>query len=328
MMHITIYRLAALAAGLALSASAQASFNATTAVSNLRLTITDANGTVQSLPGGLMPSGEIGWQPVSGILVGPYVDDRTAWDSTTSPVSEGQAPSSQSLSWRDGTMSLTTSSSDLGLSLTTEFTSAPATFFAPETGQARSFYSRVGWFPSVGFDAQTEEQATELAAKPIQGGFWLAPGSSATLMADLVVDATWRLDDMLVDPNKVTGSASVDVVISMLKARPGDSLDSATLTSGNDVSQESFWFEYVDEARPAASFVKSTQTTDVLSITFENTSTEGQWLLPAVNTSIVWETIVAPVTGVVPEPGTWALFGLGLLGLSAAVRQQRQRTLS
>ena len=152
-----------------------------------------------------------------------------------------------------------------------------------------------------------------------------------TISSSIVIASGGSIQDMNVFVN-YTANFIGDLVLTLTHVDTGTSVTLVANEGGSGNNLTSVTFD--DEAATSivggvAPFGPGTFKPEGLLSAFDNQSLSGTWTLTAVNPvndgphSILSFQLSGIAT---PEPGTWALFGLGALGLGAAARRRRAKS--
>jgi PEP-CTERM motif len=313
----------ALAMALSLVTPAQASLTMSTTLSNLSLAITDASGFTKTFPGDLLLTGD----PLFATRLGGVDvfgnDGFSIFTKGNNDLTSLGATDAMNLQANAGTMQLNALNTGNGFTLTSSFQSAAP---APATTEGRQVIVGLsgGLVPAVQVDQDVRNDDLELAGVELTGGFWLAPGSTATLSGTAKMDSTWRLDDELVPTSRLSGYVNTNVAITLTKGNANQYFQDATLIDGNQATAQLDWTE-LSFGEAGAPLSRQTNQQDDLLITLSNLTSQGQWVLLSATSSATQTLSIAP--GPIPEPSTLALQALGLAGLVGVVasRQRPQR---
>ncbi len=293
---------------------------------DLSLSITDADGNT-TVNNGFVATGDSLWQNSLFLAhTTPEIANYDIFDATPLPTLQNTTLV-RDLGVANAKVDLGVSASGLP-SFSVALNSLPGVPLS-SAGQSNPF-SLVGGFAPLFFQQYLQAADASLDETPVGGGIWLDAGSTVTLSG--IATATVSLDtadfEKLADGAHHAISAFGSIVMGLspdgapiLNYGPADE----GLAEGPEVT--------LSTARlPAGGLFQDTRTS-VVSASLTNTSGSGQWLIVAtsgvVDLTRVSSPIITPPTGggnLIPEPGTYALMGLGLVGVALAARRQHARS--
>ena len=330
MLNLVSMRTLALALGLAsavfvMSPVAHAATTATHQWADLGLSITDANGNTTA-NNGFASTGDSIWQ--SGFFLGysaSNIGDVDNYDMTPQPVLQNTTLV-RDLGVASGQVTLSLNDSGKA-SITTELNSLPGVPLSSASSSDGS--SLAGGLAPVFFQRYLTSTDSSLDDTPVTGGIWLDAGSTATISGHSTAAVSLDPTDFEGLTESAFGQISAYGIIDL-----GLISDGGLIGAGPEVS------ELTDGVSATVKFLarepgngplQNTQT-GFFSASITNDSGAGQWLI--FDTIGVIDVvrgfapvITPPPTGgnLIPEPSTYALMGLGLVGVALAARRQRAR---
>lgn len=302
------------AALLLTSSLAHAAISGTASFLDLQLTLSGPDGVTGTYPG-LLPTGNGDWHPNLGLAVVQPGSAELQGVTTALPTSEFSAPSELAHEGlRGDAAKVSAITGPNGLSTTFHY-NVPIAAPVVEGLATTVFRAEAGLFNDV-------VGTRDFEVEPVLGGFWLAANSTATVTGTIATNAA--LD--------MTGSESTGVSLYVMgnlmlwQAPEGGTL--AQSAQANEANRQIFEASSELHYDPLTSAVSNTSVdgTQSFSLSVSNSSASGQWVILMgdlmVDVSLTPAVIVDPIGGgsVIPEPGTWALMGLGLVGISAVAR--------
>jgi hypothetical protein len=293
--------------------------------SDLSLTITDANGHVTShddfLASGdsssqnslILAHGDPGL-PNSNILDGARLMPSMRADAFGQTVGATHLSLALSIS-PSGQATLTTELNSLaGLDL-------------PSAGNKSEFLMTGGLAPAF-FGQATTDPAFDFMHQPVHGGIWVAAGETVTLSGNSTSLVSLDTGDFATTQVPFSAEILADGAMLFGLVQDGGSLSDATLSD----LQEGTASKVIFDSSLNVHAPLSDSQDEFISASLTNTSGEGRWLVLGVGGIIdVALTSASPIVtppggSLVPEPSTYALMGLGLVGVALAARRQRARS--
>jgi hypothetical protein len=304
-----------------ISPLSHAAIQATFDIQQLQLSVTDADGSVQTWPGASLFSGDASWHDSLGAV---YWNELTG-ESRTTPSWRGPFDTNRGYERLGGP------ESDIGLmgyevasmtgATSIDIIAGISRVVANDTSavpRSRVDYSAsIGLGPQIIFDTRLRQSPSQnFEDTPITGGVWLAPGSSATLTGTSQVVASQTINDTGAPSDQVRGTFYAGALFELYAFVPGTSISQGTGTLVRDDANMWYGSTFDSLNNWQGDGWQYAQTKPILA-QFKNTTDQGMWLIVAA------EATVGESLGVVPEPSTAALSALGLLGLAWAVKRQR-----
>lgn len=320
-------------AALFCAASAHAAISVQGQASGITLVITEASGA-QSIYPGMQAQGDALWHPAltlyeaqgsDTLLSNAPLETTDGSSSLNSSLPFGQAQVNANI----GGSQLTTSFSYVSPSYTSEQLALLQT--ATTSIELRALdvnVSAVGAIsPAVLGSPELLEQGI---LPPTTGGFWLAPGAEARLSGTLFLSASVSADELLGQAAGPILRARVlaDISAHMTLVGDGGSLFGDTLLPPEmapfaDTGYRLDWNGSIFGNRNTAP--QSTNVSETFSVSVTNTSSQGLWLLTSIGSGVSgFQNFLPSPAPAIPEPGTWALMGLGLVGISAVARRHQR----
>jgi hypothetical protein len=303
---------------------AHAASTVTVQWSNLSLTITDANGHVTSHDD-FLASGDSSSQNSLILAHGdPNLSNSNILDGARPMPSMRADAFGQAIGATRVGQALSISPSGQA-TLTTELSSL-AGLVLPSAGDKSEFLMTGGLAPAF-FGQATTDPAFDFMHQPVHGGIWVAAGETVTLSGNSTSLVSLDTGDFAT--TQIPFSADILAGGAMLVglARDGGSLSDATLSDPQGGSASKVIFD----SSLSVHAPLSDSLDEFISASLTNTSGEGRWLVLGVGGLIdvaltsASPSVTPPGGSLVPEPGTYALMGLGLVGVALAARRQRAR---
>lgn len=299
------------------SLSAHAAIEADMRYENLQLTVTDASGLV-TYPL-LQAAGDPAWDLRHYML--HRAPEASADSLLSSPLPADETPVELSASTPTAHFQAIVAQDNDTLTLTQRFSTDP--YSAGQT--MRDVYSHLdtGLAPTSFVANMISGEGVDPFEIPVFGGIALAPGSQATLTGTMSLDGRLTFPDELADLSVYDALIDVDMLSVLMQVPEG-----STLNNAMDVDAANFQITELNwEGKLQGSLAQNTPVADSriksFSMTVTNTSDVSTWLVVSTESSLSLNFHVQ-AAGNVPEPSTWALMGLGLVGISAVARR-RQR---
>lgn len=334
-MSTRLSRSALACAAMLLCASAHAALSVQGQASGITLVITEASGA-QSIYPGMQPQGDALWHPAL-----------TLYESQTADTLLSNAP----LNTAGGSASLSTSlpfgqaqvSADIaGGQLTTSFSYVSPSYTSEQLALLQTATTNLELeglnvdLSTVGAVAPALLGSPEALAQdilpPTTGGIWLAPGAEARLSGTLSLSASVSADELqgqAAGPTMWTNVLADTTALMTLVADGGTLFGNAQLPPEMEpfaiTEHRLYWIGGFNGGADTAP--QSSNVSETFSVSVTNTSDQGLWLLTSIGSGVsgLQRFYPAPPTAAVPEPGTWALMGLGLVGIAAASARRRDR---
>lgn len=327
MLNLIFIRAVARGAACAVFLMAPMAHAATTASyewADLSLSITDANGNI-TFNNGFVTSGDSLWQ--NSLLLARTTPEIANYDFVdVTPLSTAQtATLARELGVANATVDFGVSSSGQS-SFSVALNSLPGVPLAG-SGQSNSF-TLVGGLAPLFFQQYLQVADDSLEATPIRGGIWLDAGSTVTLSGKATATVSLDTSDFegLADGvhHAITAFGSIEMGLIPDGEAVGNFGPSEEGIAQGPVLTLS------TASSPGGGVLQDTQSRFV-SASVTNTSDAGQWLLIAPFGALDLARVSAPIItpppanggSLVPEPSTYALMGLGLVGVAFAARRQR-----
>lgn len=210
-------------------------------------------------------------------------------------------------------------------SLTTELASLAslAAQARPSQGNVSDFLMAGGLAPAF-FGVATTDPAFDVMSAPVHGGIWVAAGDTITLTGKLTSSITLDPGDFAQTSTPFSADVLAGGAVVFGLVKDGSNLSESTISdpSGSTASEVMF------DSNLSANAPLSDTHADLIVSSLTNTSSEGRWLVFGLGSLIhVGLTSATPTGGggLIPEPATHALMGLGLVGVALAARRQRAR---
>jgi hypothetical protein len=315
----------ATAALLLTSSLAHAAISGTASLLDLQLTLSGPDGVTGTYPG-LLPTGSSDWYPNLGLGVTQAGTTDPQVFTTSLPDLESSSTSDLvHVGDRSDVAWVSAAAGPSGLSTTLQY-SVPGAAPVVEGLDPTVFRAEAGLFNSAGLTG-------DLEADPVLGGFWLAANSTATVTGTVATKAAVDMSDA---PGSEGTGVSVYVTgnVVLWQAPDGGSLGLSAQT--NEANRQIFEASSELHYDPLTSTANDTSVegSQTFSLSVSNSSASGQWvilmgdlMIDAFLTPVV---VVDPSGGgsLIPEPDTWALMGLGLVGIAGVSARRRQRPAS
>jgi hypothetical protein len=313
--------LAALALATLLSAlpAKAASISASLSMSNLQLTLTDPDGQSTSYPE-MAPTGDIKWQP-SLILLLKDANNTLLAQGAELPTPDADSPVVMTMTGPQELVSFSsTASTSTGINSSLQYdrTVSPTEGIVASTV---SFSSEGGISNAVMRDSVNG--IADFGNIPVTGGFWLSAHSTATLTSTFSGSVQLDNQDGAFDLNQPASASGLGTSILLMIP---DSYLIYNLDPGFFQVASAELSLNLQAQTPGQGPQQSFQEAQLLSVSINNPLDVGQWVL--VGSSLQAYGNFTPTTTPapsIPEPGTWALMGLGLVGIAGASARRRQR---
>lgn len=319
------------AAAFTVAPVAHAATTATYAWTDLQLSITDGQGQTTFIQG-FETTGESPWQNTLSLLAGSSSNFNVEFAAQAPQPTLSSTTLNENLGAALGQVVLDTSVTN---TLITQLLSLAETPLLGANGP-QPYFLQGAIVPL--FDHQYIESNGEyLGPTVVSGGIWVAPGSTVTLSGMSSANITLDPKDFDWTSGLAQGSLSARGYMSLGLFPDGADF----FEPGSDFGPDDFvsidGTEILDLSvslqDQQAGFLRQEARNGFVSNSVTNHHSEGRWLQTFIHGLVMVDGRFGaqnspPSTGgesLIPEPSTYALMGLGLVGVATAARRQRQR---